>query len=223
MISLDLKGARKCLTEGQKIAEKYGLKLLAKKISNEHDLLLEKLDIWKNLKKSDLSLSKRIELSRLEPQMNSMVRKQRIDVPDMSEEEPVFLLIMSEGGTPIFSQSFKQDENFEDHIIGGFLSAINSFMDNMFSEGLDRASFGEHTLLINSVVPFFFCYIYRGQSYSAQNRITYFVEEIQRDKEIWDTFIKFYQMNKEIQFDDTPSLGPLIKEVFIKKEIVLNK
>ncbi|MHA2120369.1 MAG: hypothetical protein ACW990_04090 [Promethearchaeota archaeon] len=51
LISLKLKEARRLLTQGQKIAEKYGLELLARKISNEHDELLKKLDVWENLKK----------------------------------------------------------------------------------------------------------------------------------------------------------------------------
>jgi tetratricopeptide (TPR) repeat protein len=222
LISLNLKEARKCLTEGQKIAEKYGLKLLARQISEEHDVLLKKLNMWENFKESDVPLSKRIELSHLDDQVNKMTQKQMINVPELSEEEPIFLLIMSEGGRPIFSQSFKQHKHFEDHLFGGFLSAINSFMDEMFSEGLDRASFGEHTLLINSVMPFFMCYIFKGQSYSAQHRLRYFLDKLKSDMKTWQSFEKFYKSNQEIQLKDIPSLEPLITEVFIEREIPMN-
>ncbi|MHA2343337.1 MAG: tetratricopeptide repeat protein [Candidatus Hodarchaeales archaeon] len=44
LISLDLNGAQLLLTQGQKIAEKYGLNLLSMKISHEHDKLMKQLD-----------------------------------------------------------------------------------------------------------------------------------------------------------------------------------
>jgi len=222
LISLNLAEARRFLTQGQEIAEKYGLSLLARKISNEHDKLLKQLSMWENLKESKASLNERMELARLNEQMENMVRKRAIEVPELSDEEPVFILIVSEGGRPIFSQSFIEDQKFEDHLLGGFLSAINSFIGEVFSEGLDRASFGEHTLLMNPVPPFFICYVFKGQSYSAQQRIRYFIEELQDDKNAWQTFNKFNQVNREIQLKDIPSLEPLINEIFIRKTIHLN-
>jgi len=220
LISLNLKEARRFLTQGQKTAEKYGLEMSAIKISNEHDELLTKLKIWENLKESTTSLSERLKLARLSEQMENMIRKRVIDVPELSNEESVFLLIISEGGTPIFSKSFLKDKAFEDHLFGGFFTAINSFINEKFSEGLDRASFGEYTLLMNSVSPFLMCYVYKGQSYSAQHRIRYFIDKLQSDKDVWQAFEKFYQMNQEIQLKDIPSLEPLIKDVFINRTII---
>ncbi|KKL16777.1 hypothetical protein LCGC14_2492170, partial [marine sediment metagenome] len=62
LISLNLEKAQRLLTQGQKIAEKYGLSLLARKISNEHDKLLKQLSMWENLKESKASLNERMEL-----------------------------------------------------------------------------------------------------------------------------------------------------------------
>jgi len=142
--------------------------------------------------------------------------------PELSDEEPVLLLIVSEGGRPIFSQSFLEDQAFEDHLFGGFFTAINSFINEKFPEGLDRATFGEHTLLMNSVTPFLVCYLFKGQSYSAQQRIRYFIDKLQSDELVWQTFIKFYQVNMEIQLKNIPSLEPLINEIFLEKSIPLN-
>ncbi len=219
LISLNLEEARRLLTKGQQIAEKHGLILLARKISMEHDELLKRLDLWKNLKESKASLAERVELARLNQQMENMIRMRAKDIPEVSDENPVLLLIVSEGGTPFFSQSFIEDKSFEDHLFGGFFTAINSFINEKFSEGLDRAIFGDHTLLMNSVSPFMICYVYKGQSYSAQNRIKSFINEIQSDKDIWDTFEKFYKLNKEVQLMDIPSLKSLIEEIFIDKTI----
>ncbi len=222
LISLNLEKAQRLFSEGQKIAEKYGLYLLARKISNEHDKLLKQLSKWENLKESKASLNERMELARLNEQMENMIQKRAIKVPELSDDEPVFILIVSEGGRPIFSQSFIEDQKFEDHLLGGFLSAINSFIGEMFSEGLDRVSFGEHTLLMTPVPPFFVCYVFKGQSYSAQHRIRYFIDKIQNDEPVWQTFNKFNQGNREIQLKDIPSLEPLINEIFIRKTIHLN-
>ncbi|UCC19084.1 MAG: tetratricopeptide repeat protein [Promethearchaeota archaeon] len=220
LVNLDVKAARRFLTQAQKIAESYGIKRLAMKISYEHDELLKQLKIWEEFKESKISMSERIKLSRLNEQMEDLVSKRMIKVPELSDEEPILLLIVSEGGTPLFSQSFIEDKSYEDHLFGGFLSAVNTFMDEMFSEELDRATFGEHTLLLRSISPFFLCYIYKGQSYSAQNRINSFINEIQRNKEVWSTFEKYYQMNKEIQLKDIPTLDPIIKEIFIDRTLV---
>jgi tetratricopeptide (TPR) repeat protein len=222
LISLDLKNARRLLTQAQKIADNYGLKWLAIKISNEHDELLKQLDNWGKIEEKEAPLSERIELSRLNEQMQNMVQKRMMEKPTLTVETPVLLLVVSEGGNPIFSQSFVEDQSFEDHLFGGFFTAINSFISEKFSEGLDRATFGEYTLLMNPVSPFLMCYVFKGQSYSAQTRINYFIDRIQKDKPIWQIFEKFYQLNKEIQLKDVPSLELLISEAFIKKKIPLN-
>ncbi|MFX1316994.1 MAG: tetratricopeptide repeat protein [Promethearchaeota archaeon] len=222
LISLNLEEARRFLTQGQQIAKKYGMNQLAIKISNEHDELLKQLTIWENLKESKASLEERIKLARLNEQMENMIRTRAKNIPEVSDEEPVLLLIVSEGGRPMFSQSFIKDQSFEDHLFGGFFTAINSFIKEKFSEGLDRATFGEHTLLMHSVSPFFMCYVFKGQSYLAQQRISYFIEKIQNDEDIWQNFKQFFQLNKEIQSKDIPSLESLIKDIFIDKTIQLN-
>ncbi len=214
LINFDIKAARRFLTQAQKIADSYGIKRLAMKISYEHDELLRQIKIWERLKESGAPLSERWELAGLNEQMEKMVKKRRDDVPKASDEEPVLLLIVSEGGIPFFSQSFMKDKIFEDHLFGGFFTAINSFINEVFSEGLDRASFGEYALLMNSIPPFLMCYIYKGQSYSAQNRIKTFIDEIKNKKELWAGFEKFYQLNQKIHLRDIPSLESLIKKIF---------
>ena len=221
LISLNLEEVQRLLTKGQEIAEKYGLYLLARKISDEHDELLKQLSVWENLKESKASLNERMELARLNEQMENMIRRRAIKIPGLSDEEPVFILIVSEGGRPIFSNLFVKDQSFEDHLFGGFFTAINSFISEKFSEGLDRVTFGEHTLIMNSITPFFICYVFKGQSYSAQHRIKSFINEIQSNEDVWDTFEKFYKLNKEIQLKDIPSLEPLINKIFIDKNIPL--
>ncbi|MFW9879107.1 MAG: tetratricopeptide repeat protein [Candidatus Thorarchaeota archaeon] len=217
LISLDLDSARKFLTKAQKLAEKYGLNNLAMKISNEHDELLKQLNVWEKFKESEVSLSERIKLANLNKQMENLFRKRAIDASELSDENPVLILIVSEGGRPIFSRPFIKEWSFENHLFGGFLTAINSFSDEVFSKGLERAKFGDYTVLLKSVPPFLIFYLFKGQSFQAQKRIGYFAEVIQKENEIWQKFQKFYEINQEIQLNDIPLLNSLLNDVFINK------
>jgi tetratricopeptide (TPR) repeat protein len=221
LLSFDIKKAQQFLTQAQEIAERFGLRLLAIKISNEHDGLLKQLDMWENLKESSSSLKERMEFARLNEQMEIIIQKRVLETPELLDEEPILLLIISEGGIPIFSKKFVKDKNFEDHLFGGFFTAINSFISEKFSEGLDRAIFGEYTLLMNSVSTFLTCYVFKGQSYSAQHRMRFFIEVFQNEKEIWQTFNKFQELNMEIQVNNIPSLDSLIQDIFVDKTVQL--
>ena len=220
LISLNIREARQFLTQAQILAEKYGFYLLAIKISNEHDELLKQLTMWENLKKSTSSLKERMELARLNEQMDNMLRKRVVEPDEVQEEESVVILIISKGGNPIFSQSFEEGWSFQDHLFGGFLSAVNSFSDEMFSQGLDRAIFGEYTIIMNAVSPFIICYLFKGQSFLAQQRIKHFIDTIQNNKKIWEPIKKYYQANRLVQEKDIPSLDSLVNELFIERAIL---
>ncbi|MFX0000905.1 MAG: tetratricopeptide repeat protein [Candidatus Hodarchaeota archaeon] len=221
LITLDMKKARQLLIKAQEIADKYGLNRLAIKISNEHDELLKQLDVWNKLKESKAPLSERLELASPNEQMERMIRKREIIVPELTDEEPIVLLIISQGGRPVFSKSFAEEWAFEDHLFGGFLTAINSFSGEMFSEGLNRANFGEYTIIMNSLEPFLACYLFKGQSYLAQQRVAKFIDKVKEDAVIWKTFNDFNLASRLVQLKDIPSLEPLINEIFIDKSVPL--
>ncbi|MHA1509579.1 MAG: tetratricopeptide repeat protein, partial [Promethearchaeota archaeon] len=124
LLALDLKEARRLLTQAQQIAEKHGMHRLAGKISIEHDNLLKELNTWKNLKEQDISLKMRMELAHVDEQIDNLFWKRDFSSLEHSEEVPILLLVLSEGGVPIFSHVFSKDWSFEDDLIGSFLSAI---------------------------------------------------------------------------------------------------
>lgn len=220
LINFNVKAARRFLIQAQKIAESYGIKRLAIKISHEHDQLLRQMTQWENLKESEASLSERWKLSGLNNQMENMVRKRVSETPDVSEEEPVKILIITEGGTSIFTHSFIEDKEFESHIFGGFITTIDYFIKEMFSEGLDRAIFGKYTLLLKSVPPFFISYIFKGESYYAHQKINYFIDHVQKENDIWQNLLKSSRVSQSIHLKDIPLLESLISETFMTKTIV---
>ncbi|MFX1356942.1 MAG: tetratricopeptide repeat protein [Promethearchaeota archaeon] len=222
LLNFDIKSARLFLTQAQKIAESYSMKRLAMKISFEHDELLKELKLWEMLKESGAPLSERWKFAGLSDQIEKMVRKRAIEIPELSDEKPILLLIVSEGGRALFSHSFIEDKTFESHLFGGFLTTIDYFIREMFSEGLDRAIFGEYTLLMKSIPPFFISYVFKGNSYYALQKINYFIEHIQKENIIWQEVNKYFQENQTFRIKDIPSLESIIIETFITKKAVVS-
>jgi tetratricopeptide (TPR) repeat protein len=219
LITFNTKAARRFLTQAQRIAESYGIKRLAMKISHEHDQLLRQLNEWENLKESEAFLSERWKLAGLNNQIENMVRKRMSETPEISEEEPVQILIITEGGTSIFSHSFIEDKEFESHIFSGFITTIDYFIKEIFSEGLDRAIFGEYTLLLKSIPPFFISYIFKGDSYYAFQKLNNFVDQIKKEDSIWQYLVKSFKVNQVIHLKDIPLLNSLITEMFINNTV----
>jgi hypothetical protein len=188
------------------------------KISNEHDNLLKELRKWEILSNSNASLTERIELARLDDQMAIMLKKRPTETPEASNEVPFMLLILTEGGNLLFSKKFIKDFPFEDDILGGVLTTINYIIKEVFSKGLDRAVFGQYTLLMMPLQPFLVCYIYKGASYYAYHKIKEFLDSIQKDSIIWKSLQNFFQKSKSVELHSIPKLDLLITEIFIEKK-----
>ncbi|MFX1524207.1 MAG: tetratricopeptide repeat protein [Promethearchaeota archaeon] len=218
LLTLDLKKAKKFLTQAHKIAESYGIERLAMKISYEYDELLRQTKMWENLNISEVSFSERLELTGLKENIENMGKRQMIEVPEISKEDPVMLLILTEGGNLLFSKKFMEDFSFEDDILGGFLTTINYIISEVFSEGLDRVVFGPYTLLMMPIQPFLVCYIFKGDSYFAYHKIKNFLDSVQSDSVIWQSLQNFFQKSKSVQLNDIPLLELLIKEIFVEKK-----
>ncbi|MHA2010156.1 MAG: tetratricopeptide repeat protein, partial [Promethearchaeota archaeon] len=93
LIQMDFEAAQRLLTEAQRVAELYGIKRLAQKISSEHDNYLEKLSEWKSLKEKDAPISERLNLASVEGVLERLQRKRTVEPPELVEEEPIVLLI----------------------------------------------------------------------------------------------------------------------------------
>ncbi|MFX1478658.1 MAG: tetratricopeptide repeat protein [Promethearchaeota archaeon] len=222
LLTFDMKKAQWFLTQAQNIADTYGIKQLGMKISYEYDKLVKQLKDWENLKELEASLPERLKLAGLKEQIETMVKNRITEVPELSDEIPVYLLIVSEGGIPLFSHSFIKEKDFASHLFGGFLTTINYFIKETFSEGLERAIFGEHSLLMKFIQPFIISYIYKGDSYYAHQKIKFFAENIQFQQEIWRILIKSLQLNQSLELKDIPRLESLIIETFMTKSKVFS-
>ncbi|MFX1456050.1 MAG: tetratricopeptide repeat protein [Promethearchaeota archaeon] len=216
LIQLNTVDARRFFKDAQKVAENHGLLKLAQSISREHDKLLDQLELWEHLSKTQTPISERLKLASMDETIGYLKARRALENPDSILEEPLMLLILSEGGMMTFSYPFESKWEFDKEIFGSFLTAFNSFSDEFFSQGLDRAKFGDDMILMQSVDTFLICYLFKGETYAALKKLNQFAKDIQNNITIWQTLTKFSKTNQVVELKDAPVLGDLITEIFVK-------
>jgi tetratricopeptide (TPR) repeat protein len=217
LIQIKITEAKRLFSEAQRLAELHNLFDTAQKISNEHDNLLEQVNAWNTLKNKNAPMAERINLASVNVVLDRLQNRRVLDPPELTDEEPVLLLIMAEGGVLIFSYPFAEEWKFDDDLFSGFLNSFSSISDEIFSEGLDRAKFGQYTVLMNSVGTFSVCYLFKGPSYLALQKLTIFAERIQDEPIIWQTLEKFYKTSQILELKDIPSIESIITETLLSK------
>jgi tetratricopeptide (TPR) repeat protein len=221
LIGMNIEEGKKLMTQAQHVAELHELTKLAQIISHEHDALLEQINQWETLKTRDAPMADRIKLASVQGVINQIEGRRALEIPELVDEEPVLLLITAKGGVLLFSYPFAEEWKFDDDLFSGFLNSFSSISDEIFSEGLDRAKFGQYTVLINSVGNFSVCYLFKGQSYLALQKLNDFTKRIQDEPSIWQTLEKFYKTSQVLEIKDNNSLESLINEIFIGKSLEL--
>ncbi|MHA2392187.1 MAG: tetratricopeptide repeat protein [Promethearchaeota archaeon] len=213
LIQMNMGDARQLFTKAERIADEHGLHLLARTISTEHDLLLEQLDNWENLRKTKTPVSERLKFAEIDKTIDHMMGKKMIEPPDLVEEDPILLLIMTKAGNAFFNHTFKKKWDHSD-LFSSFISAFNTFSSEIFDKSIDRIKIGENIISIIPVEPFVACYVSKGQSYLAIKKLSKFSEAIKNKKEIWDTLIKSTKTFQELDVSNTPLLGVVVNKIF---------
>lgn len=214
LMGLDIPEARRLLTEAEVIANRHGLGRLAMKISIEHDALLSELSRWEELSERQAPLAERAKLARVDEQLVRMFRHGAVDVPEIPEEEPVLLLILAEGGLSLYSRTFSTSAGVDEQMIAGFLNAIQSFSTEVFSQTLDRIKLQAYTLLIKFIPPFTLCYVFKGQSYSAHQKLTKFIEIAPQTPRVWGPLLEILETCQTLSQGQQAVVDALLDEVF---------
>ncbi len=217
LLELKIKEARKFLTQAQRIAEKWGLNRLAMKISSEHDKLLQQLNLWEEVIHRNASLRERIALSQLEEMVGGMVQKSEFKTPKQRPEEPVMLLIVGKTGQCLFSKIFVPDTQINDQLLGGFLSAISSFGSEVFenTETLDRIVYQEHTLALKPIESMMFTYVFKGQSYSALQKLDKFTGTVKSSTIAWNGLTNVLEIGKTLKTAEEIAIVDMVNEIFL--------
>jgi hypothetical protein len=180
--------------------------------------MLTQLDVWKDFEKKNAPISERVKLASIDSVVDRLQRNRALDPPILADEQSTLLLIIAEGGILIFSYHFTEEWKKDEELFSSFLSAFTSFSNEFFSEGLDRAMFGKHTVLMESVGPFSICYLFNGQSYPAKQKLSNFKERLHNSKPIWSLLEYFYQTGQVLELKESPLLKSIIFEIFIQTD-----
>jgi len=213
LIQMDFEEAERLLTQAQRVAEMYGIKFTAQKISNEHDKYLEKLNEWKILQERGAPVSERLKLASVEGVLERLEGKRAVEPLELVEEEPIVLLIMDKSGVSYFTYTFIENWDSE-WLFSSFMSAFDTFSSALFSESIDRIKIGENLILVNPVESFLVCYVIKGQSYLGLQKLNRFSEAIKNNSEIWERLTKAVQTGEELEMDNPPSLGDKVRDIF---------
>ena len=87
LLTFNIKQAKRFLTQAQQIAERFGLNKLATKISDEHEDLLKNSNLWKKLKEIEAPMSDRLELARIDNQIEGIVKSRTILTVQVIEDK----------------------------------------------------------------------------------------------------------------------------------------
>ncbi|MFX0091664.1 MAG: tetratricopeptide repeat protein [Candidatus Hodarchaeota archaeon] len=214
LLELDLQETRRLLTQAQVLADEKGLHKLAMKISSEHDSLLDQITQWESSLEQQTSLAELTEMTDLDEQIARMLRQRMAIVPELPDEEPVLLLILTGSGLIAFERTFLSESRLNQSIMGAFLSAIQTFSTEAFARSIDRVKLEEYTLLIKTEEPFQFCYIFKGQTYTAQQRLNQFTQVLRNTTLIWGSLLEFLETSQFIEGAAQLALENLLTEVF---------
>jgi hypothetical protein len=203
------------LSEAQRTADWHGLNYLAQKISSEHDKLLEQLDVWKKLNKNNAPMSERIKLASLEGVIDRLQEKRAVEPPKMETEQSILLIIISRTGYIAFSNPFSAEMTIDESRMGDIISSFSKNVDQVFSETLDRIKIGEYMVMINPIESFSICYVFRGQSYSAGQKLNNFAEALKENKGLMDSLNISIRTGQQVKINENPDLEELITNSFM--------
>ncbi|MHA1910092.1 MAG: tetratricopeptide repeat protein [Candidatus Kariarchaeaceae archaeon] len=228
LVELDLKKAKALLHQAQVIAEERDLEKLARQISNEHDGLLDQIENWENLSKRNAPINERLKVAGLDKIVSKMTKKRDVKLPEKSEEQPVLLLLISSAGIPAFSKQFLPESELDDILISGFISAINMALTSFMMEAFDkevsdikekhlpveRIKYKDYTLVMEFNDPLLFCYVFKGESYSAMQKLDRFILQTLDSARIWESLQKASTTGDSSYVEGNDSLEKWIKEIF---------
>ena len=221
LLEWDIDSAQRSLTQAQIIAEEKGFDNLAMRISQDYDNIFSQIEIWEQLREKDAPLVERLEATKIDDLIKNL-KKQVIDVEELPTEQPVMLLILKQTGQPIYHKTFlSQIESANESLLSAFISSINIFFSEVFktSGAIERIKHKDLTILFKSVNTLMFCYVFKGQSYTAIKKLDEFIFTLQTNYEdLWKVIVSHLKTTELLK--ETPSLGldQITNKVFLNNK-----
>ncbi|MDH5402773.1 MAG: hypothetical protein OEY49_09810, partial [Candidatus Heimdallarchaeota archaeon] len=187
------------------------LKQKGNTIENQN-LFAELKNSW--LSKSNLHIIYVMESLRL---LSNLQFQQNQLAPSDESTLPQFLFLLGTGGMTVYSHKFKKEGGFDEVLIGGFLSALTSFSQELFGGGmLTRIDQENHVLLLDKITPsLILVLLVDEETYTLRKRFKKFSQLLKESELIGILDSDFYLS------EDNPywgALDELVNETFSGSE-----
>ncbi len=210
--------AKLYLEQAEQITEEKGLRRFGMKITRALEIINKRLEEAQTQNIDDKIISLEQETADVNNDVVRMIDRRTIEIPKLQEEEPVLLIIVYEGGVTVFSKKFSHKEMIDEMFVGGFLTAIDAFMHQTFATGgsIERIQHQEYTLLLKVENPLLFCYVFKGQSFTAIQKLDQIIKELKKSNSMWHALT----VNSGEQLGDIEkdTISELADQVFIIEE-----
>ncbi|MBY9006672.1 MAG: tetratricopeptide repeat protein [Candidatus Lokiarchaeota archaeon] len=219
LLNLDINHARLLLTKAQKIANDHDLYRLAKKISNEHDSLLAKLDQWESLVQKNIPLKERVNYSRHEFLFSKMVRSKIEKIPNSKDIPIYFVILYPFDGRCLYSKAFEEISINDGNLMASFISAINLFGKEALSSSgsIDRISHGDYLIIIQSKKEYLFAYVFKGRSYSAKIKLDNIIDQLSKLKDFYSILKTSIEKHLEIPEETRGLIEQSVNKIILNK------
>jgi tetratricopeptide (TPR) repeat protein len=214
LIEFEYENAKTLLTRAQLIADDKGLNQLARRISNEFDELLKQEEKWTELTISDAPIAERVDVAQIDERVGRMSRIKEAAASQDEEDQPIqFMLMAAHGGFCIASKEFQTAFKVDESLVSGFLTAITSFSDEVFDSPLDRIKVGDYIILFRAILPFLFCYVFKGESYTALKKVDRIISELKENQTLWSSLENTVESGL-LDTSTTRQVEELVTEIF---------
>ncbi len=172
LINFSFDKAQKNFIAGQKIARKFDLTRLERKISQEYDNFLGYYDKWNHLKNHESEFSDRFKFSSIDDILQMIMKTKEIDLIEPSPEISKLIEIVSEDENS--NLKFYSTNNYEKEINLDIHSIRNKFDTN----SVDRIKYDNNTVITNRIGNETIYYVLEGNTFEAQHNLQRFSKDI---------------------------------------------
>lgn len=138
-----------------------------------------------------------------------------LGIQEGAEEDPIMLTIMVSGGMTLFNRVFNQEITIKEELMGGFLATIEEFSNEVFSKSLKLVTLGKHRLIMRIQDYLIFSYIYKGESYPATKRLTLFIQNLQKEKTLWENLTNKVRTGAMLRNTEKEAIEQYLVENFL--------
>ena len=217
LLDFKIKEAKEILSNAQTIASEKGIMKFEYLISRELDQLLSQEEKWEDLRVKGASLIERIDFTGLEKTLNNLIRR-REEYAEIEAEEPVMFMILMEGGLSAFSAKYKSEITLDEQLIAGFMSAVNTFGQQVFSTmgSVERIKQGEYTIISKKVGnSLTFVYTFTGPSYLPIKKLDKIITDV-ASSDIVKTLILKIENNVLLEGEEEKQLQNEINGIILE-------